>query len=143
MRLERYADADSVLADLSSVNRWTPSEDAAFDSRKSAKRRRTTDAVSVYESLVLKKLAQPQIAWLRLGLVADLGAADAIGRGLAARVLRLSDVDRSGPGWPRAGQAGRRPRAPFAPKELARARGSVQARRWTGAKRSYDRVKHS
>jgi soluble lytic murein transglycosylase len=144
MRLERYADADSVLADLSSrqIDGHLP-EDAAF--RLAEIREGQKDykgAVSVYESLVLKKLAQPQIAWLRLGLAADLAgqpmrSVEALQRAyydfpmsteadLAGQALDKQDVDLE---------------APFAPKELARAEALFQSRRWTGAKQSYDRVK--
>jgi hypothetical protein len=74
MRLDRYAEAGSVFADLSArqIEGHLP-EDAAF--RLAEIREVQKDykgAVAVYESLVLKKLAQPQIAWLRLGLAADL-----------------------------------------------------------------------
>jgi len=144
MRLERYADADSVFADLSArqIDGHLP-EDAAF--RLAEIREAQKDykgAVSVYESLVLKKLAQPQLAWLRLGLAADLAgqpmrSVEALQRAyydfpttteadLAGQALDKQDVDLE---------------APFAPKELARAETLFQARRWTGAKQSYDRVK--
>jgi len=144
IRLERYAEADSVLADLSSrqIDGHLP-EDAAF--RLAEIREAQKDykgAVSVYESLVLKKLAQPQIAWLRLGLAADLAgqpirSVEALQRAyydfptsaeadLAGQALDKQDVDLE---------------APFAAKELARAETLFQARRWTGAKQSYDRVK--
>ena len=92
-------------------------------------------AVSVYESLVLKKLAQPQLAWLRLGLAADLAgqpmrSVEALQRAYydfpttaeadqAGQALDKQDVDLE---------------APFAAKELARAETLFQARRWTGAK---------
>ena len=143
-RLERYDDADSVFADLSSrqIDGHLP-EDAAF--RLAEIRETQKDykgAVSVYESLVLKKLAQPQVAWLRLGLAADLAgqpmrSVEALQRAyydfptsteadLAGQALDKQDVDLE---------------APFAAKELARAETLFQARRWTGAKQSYDRVK--
>ena len=73
-RLQRYAEADKVFGDLAArqIDGHLP-EDAAF--RLAEIRETQKDykgAVSVYESLVLKKLAQPQLAWLRLGLAADL-----------------------------------------------------------------------
>ena len=144
MRLERYAEADSVFGDLSSrqIDGHLP-EDAAF--RLAELREAHKDykgAVAVYESLVLKKLAQPQVAWLRLGLAADLAgqplrSVEALQRAyydfpmsveadLAGQALDKQDVDLE---------------APFAAKELARAETLFQARRWTGAKQSYDRAK--
>ena len=114
-----------------------------FGSPKSAKRRRTTRARSPSTNRwSLKKLAQPQVAWLRLGLAADLAgqpmrSVEALQRAYydypttaeadrAGEALDKQDVDLD---------------APFAPKELARAETLFQARRWTGAKASYDRVK--
>jgi soluble lytic murein transglycosylase len=96
----------------------------------------------VYESLVLKKLAQPQMAWLRLGLAADLAgqpmrSVEALQRAYydypttqesdrAGEALDKQDVDLE---------------AAFVPKELARAETLFRVRRWSGAKASYERVK--
>ena len=144
MRLSRYAEADKVLADLASrpIDGHLP-EDAAF--RLAEIREVQKDykgAVTVYEALVLKKLAQPHVAWLRLGLAADLAgqplrSVEALQRAYydfptmaesdrAGEALDKQDVDVE---------------AAFAAKELARAETLFQARRWTGAKASYDRVK--
>jgi soluble lytic murein transglycosylase len=144
LKLERYAEADSVLSDLAArqIDGHLP-EDAAFqlagvrEARKDYK-----GALSVYESLVLKKLAQPHLAWLRLGLAADLAgqparSVEALQRAYydfpataesdqAGQALDKADVDLD---------------AAFAAKELARAETLFQARRWAGAKQSYDRVK--
>jgi TolA-binding protein len=143
-RLDRYAEAASVFADLSArqIDGHLP-EDAAF--RLAEVREAQKDykgAVAVYEALVLKKLAQPQLAWLRLGLAAELGgqpmrSIEALQRAYydfpttaeadqAGQALDKQDVDLE---------------APFAAKELARAETLFQARRWTGARQSYDRVK--
>ena len=143
MRLDRYAEADSVFADLAArqIDGHLP-EDAAF--RLAEIREAQKDykgAVAVYESLVLKKLAQPQLAWLRLGLAADLAgqpmrSVEALQRAYydfpttseadrAGQALDKQDVDLE---------------APFAAKELARAETLFQARRWTGARQSYDRA---
>jgi soluble lytic murein transglycosylase len=144
MRLDRYAEAASVFADVSArqIDGHLP-EDAAF--RLAEVREAQKDykgAVAVYESLVLKKLAQPQLAWLRLGLAADLGgqpmrSIEALQRAYydfpttaeadqAGQALDKQDVDLE---------------APFAAKELARAETLFRARRWTGARQSYDRAK--
>lgn len=144
MRLERYDDADGVFGDLAArqIDGHLP-EDAALrlasirESRKDYK-----GAVSVYESLVLKKLAQPQLAWLRLGLAADLAgqpmrSAEALQRAYydfpttaeseqAGQALDKQDVELE---------------APFAASELARAETLFQARRWAAARESYDRVR--
>jgi soluble lytic murein transglycosylase len=143
-RLERYAEADSVLSDLAArqIDGHLP-EDAAF--RLAEVREAQKDykgAVVVYEALVLKKLAQPQVAWLRLGLAADQG-------GLPMRsVEALQRAYYDFPMTAEADQAGRALdkqdvdlEAPFAAKELARAEALFEARRWTGAKQSFDRVK--
>ncbi len=144
MKLSRYAEADKVLADLASrpIDGHLP-EDAAF--RLAEVREAQKDhkgAVSVYETMVLKKLAQPHVAWLRLGLAADLAgqpmrSVEALHRAYydfpttaesdrAGEALDKQDVDLE---------------AAFSAKELTRAETLFQARRWTGAKASYDRVK--
>ncbi|MBY0496556.1 MAG: transglycosylase SLT domain-containing protein [Cyanobacteria bacterium] len=144
MKLDRNAEADKVLSDLAArqIDGHLP-EDAAF--RLAELRESQKDyqgAVSAYESLVLKKLAQPQVAWLRLGLAADLAgmpmrSVEALQRAYydfpttaesdqAGQALDKQDVDLD---------------AAFAAKELARAETLFQARRWTGARQSYDRVK--
>ncbi|HUQ88854.1 MAG TPA: transglycosylase SLT domain-containing protein [Vicinamibacterales bacterium] len=144
MRLSRYGDADAVFSDLAArqIDGHLP-EDAAF--RLAEIRETQKDykgAVKVYESLVLRKLAQPQMAWLRLGLAADqagqpMRSVEALQRAYydfpttaeadqAGQALDKQDVDLE---------------APFAAKELARAETLFQARRWVGAKQSYDRVK--
>jgi soluble lytic murein transglycosylase len=144
MRLDRFAEADAVFADLSArqIDGHLP-EDAAFrlaevrESQKDFK-----GAVAVYESLIAKKLAQPQVAWLRLGLAADLA-------GLPMRSVEAlqrayydypttAEADRAGEALDKADVD---LEAPFAAKELARAETLFQARRWAGARTSYTRVK--
>lgn len=144
MKLERFSEADRVFADLAAreIDGHLP-EDAAFrvaEIRESGKDYK--GAVAVYESLVAKKLAQPHVAWLRLGLAADLAgqpmrSVEALQRAYfdypttaeadrAGEALDRQDVDLD---------------AALAPKELARAEALYMARRWTAAKDSYDRVK--
>jgi len=144
MSLDRAAEADAVFSDLASrqIDGHLP-EDAAF--RLAEVRESKQDfkgAVGVYESLVLKKLAQPALAWLRLGLAADragmpMRSVEALQRAYydfpttvegdqAGQALDKQDVDLD---------------AAFAAKELARAETLFQARRWTGARQSYDRVR--
>ncbi|HEX6163723.1 MAG TPA: transglycosylase SLT domain-containing protein [Vicinamibacterales bacterium] len=144
MRLERAAEAEAVFSDLASrqIEGHLP-EDAAFrlaevrESRQDYK-----GAVTVYESLVLKKLAQPQLAWLRLGQAADragmpMRSVEALQRAYydypttfegdqAGQALDKQDVDLD---------------AAFAARELARAETLFQARRWAGARESYERVR--
>ncbi len=143
-KLDRHAEAESVFADLSArqIDGHLP-EDAAFQLAGIREAQRDyKGAVAVYESLLLKKLAQPQLAWLRLGLAADLAgqpmrSVEALQRAYydfpataeadqAGQALDKQDVDLE---------------APFAAKELARAETLFQARRWTSARQSYDRVK--
>ena len=145
MRLERYAEAGERFRRLwrrGQIDGHLP-EDAAFQLAEVRETQKDyKGAVAVYESLVLKKLAQPQLAWLRLGLAAELAgqpmrSVEALQRAYydfpttaeadqAGQALDKQDVDLE---------------APFAAKELARAETLFQARRWTGARQSYDRVK--
>ena len=144
MKLNRNEEADQVLGDLASrkIEGHLP-ENAAFlqaEVREAQKDYR--GAVAIYESLVTRKLAQPQLAWLRLGLAADraglpMRSVASLQRAyydypttsesdLAGRELDRQDVDVD---------------AALAPKELARAETLFQARRWFNARESYDKVK--
>ena len=143
MRLGRSADAGSVFSDLAArpIDGHLP-EDAAF--RLAEVREEQKDykgAVAVYESLLLKKLAQPQLAWLKLGLAADL----------AGRPMRsVEALQRVYYDFPASAEADQAAQAldeqdvdvdeALAPKELARAETLFKARRWTGAKKSYEGV---
>jgi soluble lytic murein transglycosylase len=144
MKLERYAESDAVFSELASrrIDGHLP-EDAAF--RLAEVREAIKDfkgAVGVYESLVTKKLAQPQVAWLRLGLAAEQA-------GLSMRSVEA--LQRAYYDYPTTAEADRAGEAldkqdvevdaAQAPRELARAETLFQARRWAGARSSYDRVK--
>ena len=143
-KLNRYAEADKVFSDLAArrIDGHLP-EDAALrlgDIRETQKD--YPGAVEVYESLVARKLAQPHVAWLRLGLAAEQAsltarAIEALRRvyyeyPLSPEAERARDVLDQ-----RAGDLD----AALVPKELARADVLFQARRWAAAKASYDRVK--
>ena len=144
MKLDRLAEADRVFGELASrkIDGHLP-EDAAFRQGEVREERKDfKGAVAVYETLIARKLAQPQAAWLKLGLAADLAglpmkSVEALQRAyydypttsesaLAGQALNEQDVDLE---------------AAFAPKELARAEALFQARRWVEAKASYDRVR--
>jgi soluble lytic murein transglycosylase len=144
IKLGRYAEADRVLSDLASrpIEGHLP-EDAAFRLAEVREAQRDyRGAVAVYEALIGRKLAQPHVAWLRLGLAADLAgvpmrSVEALRRAYydypttaeserAREALDKQDVDLD---------------ATFASKELARAETLFAARRWTAAKASYERVK--
>ena len=144
MKLSRYAEAESVLADLSSrqIDGHLP-EDAAFSLAEVYEAQKDyKSAVAVYESMVTKTLAQPALAWLRLGQAADeaglpMRSVEALQRvyydyplsfeaDRAAEALDQADVDVD---------------EKTAPKELARAEALFAARRWAAAKTSYDDVK--
>lgn len=143
-RLSRYAEAQKVLADLAArqIEGHLP-EDAAFrlaeiyETQKDYK-----TAVAVYESLVTKKLAQPQLAWLRLGLAAD--KAEQPMRSVEALQRAYYDYPTSAEA-DRAGEALDKQDVDLdektAPKELDRAETLFQARRWAAAKKSYDRAR--
>jgi soluble lytic murein transglycosylase len=144
IELERYAEADSVLSDLAArrIDGHLP-EDAAF---RVAEIRETQKnfkgAVLVYERMVTQKLAQPHVAWLRLGLAADLAgqpmrSVEALQRAYYDYPT-TAEADRAGEALD---QADVDLEAALAPKELARAEALFQARRWTGARQSYDRVR--
>ena len=143
-KLLRYDEAGKVLAALVSrqIDGHLP-EDAAFalaEVREIQKDYKA--AVAVYEAMVLKKLAQPHVAWLRLGLAAELAglparSVEALQRAYydypttaeserAAEALDRQDVDLE---------------APFVSRELARADLLFRARQWTQARTSYQRVR--
>lgn len=143
MKLERHAAADKVLGELASrsIEGHLP-EDAAFlqaEVREAMKDYK--GAVAIYEGLVTRKLARPQLAWLRLGLAADeaglpIRSVEALQRAYydfpvtlesdqAGEALDDQDVEVD---------------AATAPKELARAETLFQARRWSNAKASYEQV---
>jgi len=143
MKLDRYSEAVHVFRDLSGrqIDGHLP-EDAALRLGEALEAQKDfKGAVAVYESLVTRRLAQPQVAWLRLGLAADLAgqpmrSVEALRRAYydypataeadrAAHALDKQDVDLD---------------AAVAPKELARAETLFQARRWSAARASYERV---
>jgi soluble lytic murein transglycosylase len=144
LKLERHAEAATVFADLAARNiEGHLPEDAAF--RLGEVREAQKDdkgAVAVYEALLLKKLAQPQMAWLKLGQAAERA-------GMPMRsVEALQRVYYDYPTSSQAAEAGLaldrqdvEVDEASAPKELARADALFQARRWAEARRSYDRVK--
>ncbi len=144
MKLERYRDADKVLGDLAArqIDGHLP-EDAAFlqaEVREAQKDYKS--ALAIYESLVTRKLARPQTAWLRLGLAADEAGQPA----RSVEALRRAYYDY--PATAEADQAGAELDrqdvdidAASAPKELARAEVLFQVRRWTDARASYQKVR--
>src|SRR5687767_3326421 len=130
-KLERYSEADKVLGALAArqIDGHLP-EDAAFLQAEAREARKDyKGAVAIYESLVTRKLARPQTAWLRLGLAAD-------GAGQPARsVEALQRAYYDYPATTEADQAGYELDrqdvdldAALAPKELARAETLFQAR---------------
>ncbi|HWI17938.1 MAG TPA: transglycosylase SLT domain-containing protein [Vicinamibacterales bacterium] len=144
MKLERYAEADAVFADLAArkIEGHLP-EDASFALAEVREAQKDYQgAVTVYESLVTRKLAQPHVAWLRLGLAADLAGSPARSVDALRRAYydfpSTAESDRAGDALDK--QDVELDQA-FASKELARADTLYQARRWTGAKKSYERVK--
>ncbi len=141
MRLSRYDAADAVFGELAvrPIDGHLP-EDAAFRQAEVREAQKNfKGAVVIYESLIGKKLARPQVAWLRLGLAADeaglpLRSVEALRRvyydyptsaeaDAAAAELDQQDVEAD---------------AGLAPKELARAEALFKARRWTPARSSYE-----
>ena len=143
-KLERYNEADTVLGDLAAkqIDGHLP-EDAAFLQAEVREARQDfKGALAIYESLVIRKLARPQTAWLRLGMAADKAGRPA----RSVEALQRAYYD-----YPATAEADRAGAAldkqdvdldaALAPKELARAETLFQARRWTHARASYQRVR--
>ena len=142
-KLERYEEADQVLGDLASrhIEGHLPEDAALLQAEVREQQKDYKGAVAIYESLVTRKLAQPHVAWLRLGLAADragrpMRSVEALQRAyydypttaesdLARAELDRQDVEVD---------------AALVPKELARAEALFQARRWANARASYDKV---
>lgn len=144
LALERFAAADLVFEELSTkaIDGHLP-EDAALkrgEGREAAKDH--VGAVAVYEALVARKLAQPHVAWLRLGLAA--GRAGLPARSVEA--LRRVYYD-----YPTSEEADRaadalnqqhvKTEAATARREIARADALFGARRWAPAKASYEHAR--
>lgn len=144
LKLERYEAADTVFGELAArkIDGHLP-EDAALRQAETREARKDfKGAVAVYESLVTKTLARPQVAWLKLGLAADkaglpMRSVEALQRvyydyptsveaDTAAEELDRQDVEAD---------------AITAPKELARADALFRARRWPAAQTSYEAVR--
>ncbi len=140
MKLDRYSEADKVLGDLASrrIDGHLP-EDAAFlqaEVREAQKDYK--GALAIYESLVIRKLARPQTAWLRLGLAAN--RAERPARSVEALQRAYYDYPATAEGDQAGAELDEQDveiDAALAPKELARAETLFQARRWTGARASY------
>jgi soluble lytic murein transglycosylase len=144
MKLKRFDEADGALDELATgdIEGHLP-EDAAY---LQAEVREAQDnykgAVAIYESLVTRQLARPQLAWLRLGL-----AAAKAGRPMRS-VEALQRVYYDYPTTTESDQAGVEldrqdveVDATLATKELTRAETLFQARHWASAKDSYSKVR--
>jgi soluble lytic murein transglycosylase len=144
IKLQRYSEAITVLSELARrrIDGHLP-EDAAFKLAEVYEVQKDyKSAVAVYESLVTRTLAQPHVAWLRLGLAADLAGQPM----RSVEALRRAYYDYPvTPEAERAGEALDKQDVDldeaFAAKELARADTLFQSRRWSAAKASYERVK--
>jgi soluble lytic murein transglycosylase len=143
-KLDRYTEADRVLGDLASrqIDGHLPEDAALLQAEVREAQKDYRGAVAIYESLVARKLAQPQVAWLRLGLAANRAGQP------AKSVDALQRAYYDYPTTPESDQAGAEldrqdvdVDATLAPKELARAETLFQARRWSNARSSYNKVK--
>ncbi len=143
LKLKRYADADGVFAALAGrkIDGHLP-EDAAFRQAEVRQAQRDfTGAVVIYESLVGRTLARPQVAWLQLGLTA--GQAGQPARSVEALRRVYYDFPTSVEADTAAKELDRlavEADAALAPKELARADALYRARRWSAARDSYEVV---
>lgn len=143
LKLKRYAAADGAFAALASrkIDGHLP-EDAAFRQAEVRQAQRDfTGAVVIYESLVGRTLARPQVAWLQLGLTA--GQAGQPARSIEALRRVYYDFPTSVEADTAAKELDRmtvEADAALAPKELARADALYRARRWSAARDSYEVV---
>ena len=73
MKLSRYEAADTVFGELAArkIDGHLPEDAALRQAEVREAQKNFKGAVGVYESLVTRKLARPQVAWLKLGLAAD------------------------------------------------------------------------
>ncbi|MEO8678227.1 MAG: transglycosylase SLT domain-containing protein [Vicinamibacterales bacterium] len=142
LKLDRYDAADNVFAELAArpIDGHLP-EDSSFRQAEVREARQDyAGALVIYESLIGRKLAQPHVAWMKLGL-----AADAAGNRRRA-IEALEHVYYDYPLSPEADEAsGLLTRfevttSPlFAPREFARGETLFKARRWNAAKASFER----
>lgn len=145
LKLGRYDAAEGVLAELSSsdIASHLPEEAALKQGEAREARGDYAGAAIVYESLVgRRELAQPHVAWLKLGLAAEAAgnrvrAIDAFRRVYFDYPL-APEADEASAALDRLGTSRD---SGVAPRELARAEVLFQARRWQAAKTSYDRAK--
>lgn len=144
MKLERYDEAASVLGDLASreIEGHLPEDAALLHAEVREAQKNDKAAVAIYEALVTRKLARPALAWFRLGV-----AANRAGQPMRS-VEALQRAYYDFPATAESDQAGAELarqdveiNAALAPKELARAETLFQARRWTNARASYQRVR--
>lgn len=144
LELERFDAADAVFGELSAkaIQGHLP-EDAAF--RQGEVKEAKEDfkgAVAVYEALTNRILAQPQKAWLKLGLAAN--EADLPMRSVSALQRVYYDYPTTAEADAAAAELDRQDvdiDATLAPQELARADALFRARRLTHAKDSYELAK--
>jgi len=143
-KLSRYEAADGVFGELAArqIDGHLPEDAALRQAEVREAQRNFKGAVAIYESLVGRKLARPQVVWLKLGLAADeagqpMRSVEALQRvyydyptsteaAVAAVQLDKQDVELD---------------VALAPKELARAEALFTARRWTAARDSYEAVR--
>lgn len=143
LKLKRYAAADGAFAAVAGrkIDGHLP-EDAAFRQAEVRQAQRDfTGAVVIYESLVGRTLARPQVAWLQLGLTA--GQAGQPARSVEALRRVYYDFPTSVEADTAAKELDRltvEADAALAPKELARADALYRARRWSAARDSYEVV---
>lgn len=146
LQLDRFDAADGVFGQLTTrdIEGHLP-EDSSFRQAEVREARRDyVGAVIIYESLVGRKLAQPQLAWLKLGMAA--GAAGNRTRAIDALQRVYYDYPTSVEAEDASAALTRLDVASdpmFASREFARGEALFRARRWSAAKASYERAKKS
>ena len=144
LALKRYDAADAVFAELTAreIEGHLP-EDSAF--RRAEGREGQKDfagAAAIYESLVTRKLTQPQAAWLKLGLAADqannrVRAIDALQHAFYDYPLS-TESEAAGLALTRLGVT---IDASNAAREYERGEALFRARRFSAARVAYERVR--
>ena len=143
LKLKRYAAADGAFAAVAGrkIDGHLPEDAALRQAEVRQAQRDFTGAVVIYESLVGRTLARPQVAWLQLGLTA--GQAGQPARSVEALRRVYYDFPTSVEADTAAKELDRLTvdaDAALAPKELARADALYRARRWSAARDSYEVV---
>ena len=144
MKLGRFEAADNVFGELASrqLEGHLPEDAALRQAEVREARKDFKGAVTIYESLLGRKLSEPPVVWLKLGLAA--ARAGQPNRSLEALRRVYYEYPTSAEAAAAATELDRQhieASAAQAPKDLARANALFAARRWAPARASYEAAK--